>query len=430
MNTWLARSIVIWAVLLAYTTASAGPVAPLATSQIVSLTHDAKRPLGVGSRLTISVRGTTRGAATFHIPGVATDIGMRETRTGVYPVQPGVYTGTYVVRAGDGARNVGVFATLTVRDTSAVGMSAQPVTIDTRPPIVMAQYPRSGTRLANLRPNISVEFLDLESGVNPASVRLLVNGQNVTARASISESSVSYNPPAPFRPGPVRVELTVADRAGNTLRAAWTFTITAPDGLITSVTINPASTLIRDDVLTVVMTGVAGGKASFAIRGVRAEFPMKESSTKGVYFGTLTVRPEHAATDASVMATLESNGRKSTVAASPAVTILAGRPAAPTVSASNRSLDLEDPTARLVLNGTSRPGFQILGRVGYEARSPGVPAEGTLGEFLVIADASGRWRASLGPLVPLPGARVIVTVFAIDPAGQRSPPATLELTSS
>lgn len=419
--------LLLWLVpvgLLAAPSASAAPV------RIDAVTHNAKGPLKAGDRVTVTLRGTAGGAATFALLGVDTDLGMREVRTGTYTPEPAVYTGTYIVQAGNVVNNGIIFATLTARGTTLVAASTQPITIDTRPPVLTARFPKPEATLANLRPNISIEFVDLESGVNPASVRLVVNGQNVTAQASVSAASVSYNPPTPFRPGPVRVELTVADRAGNTLRASWGFFIVTPDGLITSVTINPASTLTRDDVLTVVMAGAKGGKASFAIQGVRAEFPMKESGTKGVYFGTLTVRAEHATTDAPVLVTLTSNGRKSTLPASALVTILAGRPAAPTVATSNRSLSLEDPTARLILSGTSRPGFRILGRIGYEARSSGLAPEGTLGEFLAIADANGRWRASLGPLVPLPGARLVITVVAIDSADQRSPPATLELTLS
>lgn len=409
---------------------AAAPAAQPPPVRIEAVSHNVSAPVGVGGRITVGLRGTGGGSATFRITGVAADIGMRELRSASYQGLSVLYTGTYVVQAGDGARNVAVFATLTVRGTEAMAVSPRPVMIDGRPPVITARQPKPGARLANARPNITVDLVDMESGVNPASARLLVNGRNVTARAAISETSIAYNPETPFRPGPVRVELTVADRARNTLRAEWTFQVVAPTGLITSVTINPASALTRDDVLTVVMVGAPGGRASFAVEGVRGEVAMRESGTKGTYFGTLRVRPEHTVIDAPLTVTLEKDGRKSVARAAALITMLGSPPAPPTAAIPNSSAAFEDPDARLIVDGSARPGSRILGRVTYAIQSPGFEAQGVLAEFLTIATPNGRWRASLRPLVPFERGRLTLTLVAIDRAGQRSPPVTVEVNSS
>jgi hypothetical protein len=157
---------------------------------------------------------------------------------------------------------------------------------------------------------------------------------------------------------------------------------------------------------------------------------MKESATKGVYFGTMVVRQSGPIINAAVEAVLEKDGRRSALAASVPVTVLPTAPAAPSITAPDRSIALAHPAARLVLSGSARPGYRILGRVDYASRGDGFEGGGSLGEFLVIAGADGTWQTSLNRLVPLPEGRLTVTVIAIDQADRRSPPATLELTSS
>ena len=404
--------------------APAQPTPP--TVQIEAVTHNAQGLLTTGERITVTLRGTSGGTATFHIFGVALDVGMREIRSGGYQALTSLYTGTYEVRPGDSTRNAAVFATLLVRGTEVMASSPRTVTIDTRPPVIASRQPKPGARLPNLRPNIAVDLLDLETGVNPGTVRVVVNGQNVTAKTSISEASIAYNPETPFRPGTVRLRLTASDRAGNTLQSEWTFQITPPGELVKSVTINPASALTKDDLLTVVMTGDPGGRATFTIAGIRGTVPMRESQTPGVYFGSLPVRPEYAVVDAQLLVTLEKNGRRSTVPAAALVTILGAPPAVPRIT--SRALSSESPlTGRIGIGGSSGPGYRILGRITYDMRSQDL--EGTLGEFVAVVGADGRWQVSIGPLVPLERARVLLTVIAIDPAGQRSPPTTIELTS-
>ena len=412
--------------------AAPAPLPPTGGVRIELLTHEARRPLRAGDRVTVTLRGSLGGSATFHIFGVVANVGMREIRTGVYQAQPALYTGTYIVRPGDVARNATLFATLTVGGQEVMAASNRPITIDTRGPVITSRQPKPGASLANLRPNIVVNFLDSVSAVNPGAVRLLVNGQNVTARTSISESSAAYNPETPFRPGPVRVQLTATDRAGNTERIEWSFTIAPTTGsLVQSVTINPATPLTPGDILTVVATGAPGGKASFAIQGVPGVMAMRESRTPGVYFGTLAVAAGISTFEALLRVTIEKGGRGSTAPAAAGVTIVGAPPPAPAIVSPGRAVVLgEEPIIRTILRGRSRPGFRILGRLTYVARSASGEEQGPLGEFFTVTGADGTWQAAIGPLIAPGGARVIATVMAIDPAGQRSPPAVMEVAQS
>jgi hypothetical protein len=411
--------------------AAPAPLPPTGGVRIELLTHEARRPLRAGDRVTVTLRGSLGGSATFHIFGVVANVGMREIRTGVYQAQPALYTGTYIVRPGDVARNATLFATLTVGGQEVMAASNRPITIDTRGPVITSRQPKPGASLANLRPNIVVNFFDGVSAVNPGAVRLLVNGQNVTARASISESSAAYNPETPFRPGPVRVQLTATDRAGNTERIEWSFTIAPTADLVQSVTINPATPLTPGDILTVVATGAAGGRASFTIQGVPGVVAMRESRTPGVYFGTLAVASGISTFEAPLLVTIEKDGRRSTAPAAAGVTTVGAPPSAPAIVSPGQAIVLgEEAVVRTVLRGRSRPGFRILGRLTYVARSASGEEQGSLGEFVTVTGADGVWQAAIGPLIAPAGARVIATVIAIDHAGQRSPPAVMEMAQS
>ena len=126
------------------------------------------------------------------------------------------------------------------------------------------------------------------------------------------------------------------------------------------------------------------------------------------------VRQSAPIVNAMVQAILQKDGRRSTLAATVPATILPSPPAAPSITTADRSVALTDPGARLMLSGSARPGYRILGRVDYASQGDGFEGSGTLGEFLVVAGADGTWRTSLSRLIPLPEGRITVTVIAID----------------
>ncbi|MGQ0551157.1 MAG: hypothetical protein ACT4PY_15975, partial [Armatimonadota bacterium] len=299
---------------------------------------------------------------------------------------------------------------------------------DTRPPEVILRQPAHEARLTNIRPNIVVNFVDSESSVNPGAVRLLVNGRNVTAEASVTETSIAYNPQAPLSPGRVHVELTVSDRAGNTERTEWAFVIAPSDELIRSVTINPTVALKAGDVLTVVAAGVPNAEAWFALDGLPDQVPMRESRTPGLYFGTYEARRGQQLLGAAIRVTMVKDGRRSTTPAATGVTIVGIPPSAPTNITTGRGIVAgARAETRIVVRGRSRPGYRILGRITHDGRVPSGEDPGTLQEFLARVGNDGSWQFAVGPLAVLRGGRLFATVVAIDPAGQLSPPVVVEL---
>jgi Bacterial Ig-like domain len=93
-------------------------------------------------------------------------------------------------------------------------------------PIVAEVTPQDVTT-ANNRPPLLARFEDVGGGINPASVRLLVDGADVTAQATVDAVSVSYTPVNPLTDGTHTASVSVSDTAGNSVTRTWSFTVAA-----------------------------------------------------------------------------------------------------------------------------------------------------------------------------------------------------------
>lgn len=79
---------------------------------------------------------------------------------------------------------------------------------------------------------IGARLSDVGSGVDPATVRLELDGRDVTAEATVGADSVSLQPTQPHADGEHRVRLLVQDRSGNSVSASWRFTVTDPPQIL------------------------------------------------------------------------------------------------------------------------------------------------------------------------------------------------------
>ena len=86
--------------------------------------------------------------------------------------------------------------------------------LDTTPPAVFRPGPPPAGS-AGPRSQISAEFADIGSGVNVASVRILLDGKDRTGDATVRPDGFVLTPSEPLAPGPHRASVTLADQAGN-----------------------------------------------------------------------------------------------------------------------------------------------------------------------------------------------------------------------
>ncbi|MFC5497853.1 hypothetical protein ACFPOE_09950 [Caenimonas terrae] len=176
-----------------------------------------------GVDLRFALEGTPGAAVVVDLPGVANDLALREVR-------PGVYEGGYTVRRSDNFDpRRPIMATLRIGDRMATANLAMPATraeFDRQPPQVSNLSPRDGEQIRVGPPlQIGASFDDGRgSGVDPASVQILLSGRNVTRDAQITRQGFSLRAALP--PGRHTVDVTARDMAGNTVRKAWNFEVT------------------------------------------------------------------------------------------------------------------------------------------------------------------------------------------------------------
>lgn len=179
------------------------------------------RPAGKllpGRELRFQLVGLPGARASVEIPGVVRNVALRETKRGVYE-------GRYTIRRRDDlAAFDHAVATLRrgpERFTAQVAFADRP---DRNAPRVSQLTPGNGTRVDEYgRTFIQARLSDDRSGVDPRSVRLIVDGLDVTADARISDDAVAYR--ERLGRGRHRAEVVVRDRAGNETRSAWTFAV-------------------------------------------------------------------------------------------------------------------------------------------------------------------------------------------------------------
>lgn len=183
------------------------------------------RPQGVlvpGRELRFRVQGSAGAKATLTIPGVVRNLALQETRRGVYE-------GSYTVRRKDDLRAFDhAIATLRAGPRTATARVALPETRaerrDNTAPRITQVTPGNGSRVDERgRTFIQARLSDVGTGVDPQSVRLVVNGLDVTGNARITEDTVAYR--EELGRGQHRAELVVRDHAGNVNRSAWTFRV-------------------------------------------------------------------------------------------------------------------------------------------------------------------------------------------------------------
>jgi hypothetical protein len=192
------------------------------TGGAVSITRvkdNASTAFRAGQAVTIAAEGTSGAHATFDLSDVIIDNSMRETR-------PGHYEGQYEVTVGTNLTAAPVLVRLSRNGETAIAQAPDPLTIVTTPPSVKDAAPGDGARINTSRPNIFATFLTVgNTGMDPDSLRMSLNGRDVTALATRTESFISYYPPSELSSQAIQVEVKGTDIAGNTLDYTWSFAI-------------------------------------------------------------------------------------------------------------------------------------------------------------------------------------------------------------
>ena len=161
------------------------------------------------------------------------------------------------------------FSVLAVNSAGNVGKPASfAIWVDALAPSVGATTPATGALLNTKTPTVRVEVVEEHSGVDDASIELLVNGSAVETVYDAQTRTVTAHPIGAFQERANTIELRLQDLAGNSLTPlVWSVTVDTvpPTGTIV---INGGSELTTNPYVTLelsasdVTSGVAGMRLS------------------------------------------------------------------------------------------------------------------------------------------------------------------------
>ncbi|MBA3725219.1 MAG: copper amine oxidase N-terminal domain-containing protein [Armatimonadetes bacterium] len=386
--------------------------------EIQSFSHDSTGWLRPGDVLQVSMVGTPNGQASFRIPGIVDNVAMRE-------VNDGRYAGSWTVPPAGTAVNLAgasVLGVLRIGRDERLIQAANRLSVDTEAPRIATILPEANARVVRGQVSVSAVFDDGSgSGIDPATVRMIVNGRDVTDQATITPSFAN------LRPDQIIIGRNVAtvsaeDRAGNRVSKSWAFTVADATSEIKLLTHDAPTRVEPGDVITVRLEGAKGGRATFDV-GRNQNMPMSENPD-GVYVGRYTVRRGEDLSNAPVIATLEVGNNKYTVEAKDRINASASTSEldAPKVTSPADGAKVNSP---MVVRGTAAPNTKIRVKVEYTTSLLGAIAmSGTIGDQALTTDAQGNFRSAPFELdTPLGGqdTKFTITVIAISDAGKESP---------
>ncbi len=182
--------------------------APVATGMAPAVTTDQRAPVS------FSVDPGPSGLGQFEASVDGNPMAIAGSTASYAPAADLAY-GAHTVswHATDGAGNVRDGAwTFTVNDAV--------------PPVLSDVRPDSGSSSSDATPAISVAVADAGVGVDPASIRMTVDGVDVTADGSYAAGRFGYRPASDLGFGAHTVSVTASDTAGNrSAPLTWSFDV-------------------------------------------------------------------------------------------------------------------------------------------------------------------------------------------------------------
>lgn len=388
--------------------------------EISFFTADQDGYLRAGAKVIYTLEGTPGGNAVLQIPNVVQEIPMRE-------VSPGRYQATLTVPADKLNVNQGsALARLRVGTNEKLIQAGSPVRIDTQVPTIVEATPAADARINRPRPNITVTFDDAGgSGIDPNTVKLMLDGRDVTDDATATATLLAYRPIQALAAGKHEIEITAQDRAGNRLRRTWAFTVASRNDVIRSFTHDADNEVRPGQVMTFTLLGEPGGTATYTVGTRLKRRPMTEVEP-GKYVGEYTVRQNDQFESEKVTAELKTkDGETFSYDASNQLAANV-TPAMPTITSPTQD---EALGRTMIVRGKAKAGQQVRVRVDYRGNALGVIAlNGSIGEQTVEADAQGNWETTafnLDSLATRRGTTFTIRAVAIGNKGKESEERTL-----
>ena len=392
---------------------------------IASLRMDRTGFVDSGTDVRFTMRGTPGGIAAVSIPGYQRDIPMTE-------VASGVYEGHWIVPDDQNGVNLSRLAPVARlrfgSDVKTFKLSQAPVSDNNNYTFIENIAPANQSAVSVTRPTISASFDDA-AYISPNSVRMLLDGVDVSTEATITRHSISYVPAVGIGPGRHDVVLTAVDQNGNSVTKRWSFRVSPnADTMIQSFTAEGLTDARPGDVLRFTLQGEPGGTASFSLGNIVVNKPMVETSP-GQYVGTYTVRRGDDLTDEYATARFVSRNGNVFTADSRTMMDVDGPLDAPTILLPRSDVPMKNP---LVVEGRAPAGSRVHVHVDYATRVAGVARlTGQVADMVVTADQNGRFKTdpiNMDTFFAGRGTTYTITAYTLGSRNRHSDPASVIIT--
>jgi hypothetical protein len=383
----------------------AEPVPQTVPVTITSFYHNANDWLKAGEELVITMTGSSGGNASFEIPGIASQLPMKEVSSGKYEARWTVTSKTPVASE----------AAIIGRLNGQLIQAGNTVKIDGVAPVIKDLDPQADSIITQNRPNISATFSDASgSGIDPNSIKMLLNGEDITKNVNATQAFVSYRPDNLLPAGVNTIELSLTDRAGNKAVSTWKFNLREAASIIKSVAYNAPENAGPGDVITVTIEGEEKNTAKFwfvsSAGNKLTEQPMRETSP-GVYTGEYTIRRSDNLNNASVVGAI-------TTASDSVYTLTAdkkigGQSAALTKPKITNPAADSSVASPVTIKGTADPGSTIQVKITYTSVLLGaLETSGTLSEQTLTTGENGVFTSAPVALSALLGGKTEYKITA------------------
>lgn len=396
--------------------------------ELYSFSHNKTGWLKAGDVLKVTMQGTAGAKASFMIPGVVKQVAMTETGAGNYV---GEWT---VPKDSPSISEASVIGTLVLNNISKLIQAATPVKIDVTPPVIrnLTPTPDSQSQQGNL--NISAIWDDAKgSGINTDSAVFKVNGQDITADSSITQSFINYRPDKAIPAGDVSISLSVADNAGNRTEQTWKSSIVAAASVIKSFSYTADDNPTPGDSITAKMEGKTGGTASFWFvdaAGNKLRTQAMQETSPGVYTGEYIMRKGDDLKGAEVVGSLTlASGASYTLTAQKKIGGVAVSPDTPVIKKPAADSSVASP---LTVTGTAPPNSQVQIKIEYVMSVLGTfGMKGTLAEQVIDVNDRGEFTSEpidLSTLVKGKDTQYTLTAITVSANGKESEPTVVKFT--
>jgi hypothetical protein len=201
---------------------SAGATTQSGDLRIDGIDDNADRAFRAGQTLRVRATGTRGATVVFDIGDLVGGIPMPET-------QAGHYEGSFDIQVGTNFINAPIVVRASRGSSHAQAVASDPLTIITTPPSIKQVAPGFNSLVDSRRPSLFATFATLgDRGMEADSLRLWVDGVDVSAAAVRTPGFISYLPQEDLEAGVISVKIRGVDTAGNALEYKWSFVIAAP----------------------------------------------------------------------------------------------------------------------------------------------------------------------------------------------------------